>query len=79
MGPSAAPHATTSGPNLKDSTLLGSKTGHCRESHGIDVLALARGEEQMMVNPKSDLLIEETDRLFVVGPDASLTDLEGKA
>ena len=33
----------------------------------------------MMVNPTGDLQIEENDRLFVVGPDARLADLEGKA
>jgi len=61
------------------SVLLGSSILQCKESQGIDVLALARGENEMMVNPIGDLQIEENDRLFIVGPDTRLADLEGKA
>lgn len=44
-----------------------------------DVFAQLRENSQMLVNPHGDMMIREDSKVLIMGPDAKLTDLKGKA
>lgn len=47
-----------------------------REQLGLIVIAIKRSNGEMLFNPDADVLIEEGDRLVLMGQTASLNDLE---
>ena len=43
------------------------------------MFAQLRENSQMLVNPQGDMMTREDNKVLIVGPDAKLTDLKGKA